>query len=125
MSINNLVDFSTQMTVHTVFGQPEFNEVMSTVKAYSNGQPTSNILWDLRNATLQPLTSETFDLIKKLIKNICDAKRAGKVALVATGDLYNVLTQTLIDVSATEDIPFSMVAFYSMPTALKWLRANE
>lgn len=121
MPINNLVDFSKQMTLHTGSGQLELDEIMATVKAFSNGQLTTNILWDLRNATVKPPTSDALDLIKKLTKKSGKRKAPRKVAIVASSDLFNVLTQTLSTFFLTENVPFSVVAFRSMTEALKWL----
>jgi len=121
MPINNLVDFSKQMTLHTGSGQLDLDEIMATVKAFSDGQLTNNILWDLRNATVKPLTSNALDLIEKLVKKSGNGKTPSKVAIVASDDAYNVFTQTLSAFVITENIPFSIVAFRSMTEALKWL----
>ncbi len=125
MPINNLVDLSTQITVHTGSGQLRPDEIMATAKAFSNGAPTNNILWDLRNATVKPLTSDALVLIKNLIKKSENGGTASKVAIVPPPDLYNPLTKTLAAFSATENIPFSVVAFRSMLKALKWLRETS
>jgi hypothetical protein len=121
MPIKNLVDFSKQMTIHTGSGQMEPDEIMATVKAFSDGQRTNKVLWDLRNATMEPLTSNALDLIKKMIKKSSSSDTPKKVAIVASNDLYKVFSRTLAASSLTEEAPFSLAPFRSMTEALKWL----
>ena len=52
MPITTSVDNDKQLTTHTVIGEISFEEVMTTLRQFWEGQLTISVLWDFRKGSM-------------------------------------------------------------------------
>ena len=125
MSITTSVDNDKQLTTHTVIGEVSFEEGMTTLKQFWEGQATRNVLWDFRKASLTCVSVRETEAIMDYIKHHSEKYSGGKTALVASGDLeYGILrmAQTLAEIKG---FSLQMEIFRSFKEAIQWLGEEE
>jgi len=125
MSITTSVDNDKQLTTHTVIGEVYFEEEMTTLKQFWEGQTTKNALWDFRKASLARVSSKETETIMDYIKHHSGKCSVGKTALVASGDLeYGILrmAQTLAEIKG---FYLQLEIFRSFEEAIQWLGEEE
>ena len=75
MPITTTTDHDRQLTIHTVTGEPAFEDGMATLKQFWEGQPTMNVLWDFRKASLARVSFEETEAIMDYI----NIKKSGEL----------------------------------------------
>ena len=68
MPITTTIDHDRQLTIHTVTGEPSIEEGMETLKQSLEVQPTRNVLWDFRKASLVHVSSEETEAMMNYIQ---------------------------------------------------------
>ena len=125
MPITTSVDSDKQLTTHTVIGEASFEEGMTTLKQFWEGQPTMNVLWDFRKASLARVSSEETEAIMNYIKRHSEKRSGGKTALVVSGDLEYGLSRMSQMLADLHSISLQMEVFRSFKEAIQWLGQGE
>lgn len=125
MPITTQVDHDRQLTIHTVSGNPSFEEGMEVFKSFYEKHPTRNLLWDLRNANLQQISSKDLEEFVHYVKLHSEARTGGKTAFVVSRDLEFGLLRMVDAYSEFAKIPFNLMTFRSMDEATQWLEKED
>jgi hypothetical protein len=121
MPINNLLDYSKQMIVHTGTGTLQLDEMLETTKKFFKTRPFKNVLWDLREVIMEPMPSEAWHAMYTTLARLGQGQSLSKVAIVASDDLYHSLKKAAPAHNRHEHGESSISTFRSMPEALQWL----
>ena len=121
MSITTSVDNDKQLTTHTVIGEVSFEEEMTTLKKFWEGQTTRNVMWDFRKASLARVSSGKTEAIMDYIKHHSGKYSGGKTALVASGDLEYGLSRFSQTLAEMKSYPLQLEVFRSFEAAIQWL----
>ena len=125
MPINSHIDETKKLTVFKVKGELLYDEAISVVKSFYEGQPTENVLWDLSDITEIHITSEQVESIENLIQRFKSARSKGKTAFVAPNDLVYGLSRMFNTFGEISGSPFQRWAFRSMEEAYQWLSEED
>ncbi len=125
MPITTTIDHDRQLTIHTVTGEPSFEEGMATLKQSLEGKPTRNVLWDFRKASLARVSSKETEAMMDYIKHHSEKRSGGKTALVASGDLEYGLSRIAQALAEIKSFSFQMEVFRSLKEAIQWLGEEE
>ncbi len=91
MSITTHLDKTIDLTVFTITGVLAFDEVMSTVKDFYDGDPTKHVLWDLLEVTENLIPLEQAEKIVTFQPRFEGKRELGKTAIVAQDQfLYGI-----------------------------------
>ena len=121
MPISSRTDPSNDLTVFTASGVLTFEEQMAAFKEFYEGEPTKNVVLDLRNITGKRISSDELRRIIAFIKLHKDKRGPGKTALIAKTDLDFGLSRMSDALAESEGVPWKIRAFRSMGDAVKWL----
>jgi hypothetical protein len=123
-----LITCSGQLTCHLVSGETSFEEIVKAIVGFYEEGPTENVLWDLRDASLDNLTADDVKAIVEraaaLAKNHPEIKAGGKTAIVAPHDLELGIAR-IIQIQAENRFPFDVRAFRTTEAAIQWLTAEK
>lgn len=125
MPINSHIDETTKITVFKVTGKLLYDEAISVVKSFYEGQPTENVLWDLSDITEIQLTSEQIERIENLSQSFISARSKGKTAFVAPKDEVYGLSRMFNAFGEIRVSPFQRQSFRSMEEAYQWLSEED
>ncbi len=125
MPITTSVDNEKQLTTHTVIGQVSFEEGMETLKQSLEVQPTRNVLWDFRKASLARVSSKETEAMMNYIQHHSEKRSGGKTALVASGNLEYGLSRMAETLAEIKTISIQINAFRSFKEAIQWFGEEE
>jgi hypothetical protein len=125
MTVSPSTDESRDLTIFTVKGELAFEVQMNTLKAFYNGEPTANVLWDFRLMEGNRLSSKELEVLFALIKNNQGKRPKGKTALVSATDLDFGLSRVSETLCHVQNLPWEIRAFRSMDDALKWIDGDS
>ena len=125
MPIDSHIDETNKLTVFKATGVLRYDEIISAVKSFYEGQPTENVLWDLSDITEIQLTSEQVESIVSLSKRFNSARSKGKTAFVAQNDLVYGLSRMFNTLGEISGAPFQRWAFRSMEEAYQWFSEED
>jgi len=121
MPITSSIDNEKQLTIHTAMGEVSFEDGMTTLRQFWEGQPTINVLWDLRKASLARVTSEETEAIMNYIQQHSEKRSGGKTALVVSGELEYGLSRMSQSLGEIKNLSLQMEVFRSFKKAMQWL----
>jgi hypothetical protein len=125
MPIVNSIDHDKALTIHTVTGEPLFEEIIAAVKQFYESKPTKNVLWDLRKASLVHVSYAELRKILDYVSPMAEKRAGGKTALVGTKDLEFAMSRTFKTFSEIGNLPFQVEAFRSIEEANQWLDEED
>ena len=125
MPVKTKVDHDKQLTIHTVTGEPSFQEGMATFKKFYEGNPTQNVLWDFRKASLARISSKQTEAIIDYIKHHAEKRVGGKTAILVSRDLEYGMSRMVQALTKIKDIPLKTEIFRSIEEAIQWLSKDE
>ena len=125
MPINSHIDENKKLTVFKATGVLRYDEIISIVKSFYEGQPTENVLWDLAEITETQLTSEQVEIIAGFDLRYEGTRSKGKTALVAPKDEVFGLSRMFGTLSEVQDIPFHLNIFREIEQAYQWLSEED
>ena len=121
VTVKTTVDESKRLTTHAATGELTFPEILETVQAFYENQPTENQLWDLRNASTAGITAEQIQDLADIGKRHGELRTGGKTAIVVSTDADFGLSRVLEAFIEIQEVPFSVMGFRSIDKALEWL----
>ena len=116
-------DDSKQLTVFTVTGELNFENLLAYMKAYNEDFAlTKNCVWDFRPATGGEVISENqLGYFASIMKQYAFETPVSKMGFVIEGDLGFGLARMLSTFEALYDVTLDAKAFLSMAEAVTWL----
>ena len=121
MPISSKVLKNKDLTIFTATGELTLEVQMDALKPFYEGEPTRNVLWDMRGITGIRISSDELQLIIKYIKLHTERRPSGKTALVTKSDLDFGLGRMSESYAQQENLPWEIRVFASMSEAKKWL----
>jgi len=114
-----------KLTIFTVTGKISFEEVMRALKRSYAGNPTSNILWDLRKGSATDLTYDNLVKISEYTAKVSGKRQGGKTALVSPSDVDYGILRTLDSFGEVYEFSFYIRAFRDYDEAIVWLESKQ
>ncbi len=129
MPITLKVDKAKSLTIFTMTGEPDIDEIHNAIKSFWEAHElTVSALWDVRYANLTNLKSSDIENIAAIIRQYAhrfEERKAGKTAIVASSDLQYGLSRILGTFYEIEDFPTQLKIFRLMEEAIKWLDQDK
>ena len=122
LSIISHIDASRTLTIFEAEGPLFFDEMVLAIKHFFEGKdtpPTNNILWDLRNATVDHSLSGNVEELAIFACQIDKRKGLIKTAIVASNDAVFDFAQLYKSHISRPSIKFEV--FRAMDDAIEWL----
>ena len=123
------VDKANSLTIFTMIGEINIDEIHDAIKSFWQAQElTLGALWDVRHAKLTDLESSDVERIAASIRQYAhrfEERNTGKTAIVASSDLQFGLSRILGTFYEIEDIPTPLKIFRNMDEAMEWLDQDE
>ena len=125
MPVKTSADHDKQLTIHTVTGEPSFEEGMAAFKQFWEGKPTQNVLWDFRKASLTRLSSKETEAMIDYIRQHAEKRAGGKTAILVSKDFEYGMSRMIKTLTEFEDFPFKLEIFRSLEEASHWLDKED
>jgi len=125
MPVTIKADHDKQLTIHTVTGEPSFEEGMATFKKFYGGKPTQNVLWDFRKASLSRISAKEIEAILDYIQQHAEKRIGGKTAILVSKNLEYGISRMVQTFTELKDIPIETKTFRSIEEAIQWLGKEE
>jgi hypothetical protein len=123
MAIATIIDLDNQLTTFKAEGELALTEIRQAITDYYRGDVTPLVLWDLRKASLNRLSSQDVQSLVKFLEQHGSIRRGGLTALVADEDAdYGMLR---MGEAYADGVPFSARIFRSTEEARQWLAQNK
>lgn len=124
MAIDVHIDKAADVTTFTVKGHTEFEAFMAEFKAFYDNPPTTNIIWDLEQASVWDLTLSQIERLANYAPRIQKSRPGDKTAIVASDAMTVALSQLIIQHGVDKNIKRKVRIFNSLDNALAWVKGN-
>ena len=125
MPITTTISHDRALTIHTVTGDPPFDELMATLKQFWESQPTRNLLWDFSEARLAHISYSEARKIIDYVRPQTEKRAGGKTALVGSKDIEYGMSRTLKALREFQNPSYQLEVFRSMEEASQWLDEED
>jgi len=125
MSITRSVQQEKQLAIFTVSGTPSFEELMEVLKHFYEKHPTRDLLWDLRNGTIESLYYDELDTLSDYVQQSGEVRAGGKTAFVVSRGLDYGVIKMIGTFMEIKNIPIQTMRFHSMEKAVQWLEEEN
>ena len=123
MGIQSSVISEYQLTIHTAQGELQFNEVVTTLSAFFANEPTTNVLWDLREAVLTRLTGDQIRIFVEFAAQRNVTRQGGRTALLVSERVGDYSMVRMVEILGNMLGPnVEGVIFHDYEEAMQWLR---
>jgi len=117
--IDTSINYELDTTVHNVTGNVTPQEILDKLEKYYQGEPTTLILWDFTNASMNKLTiDELKDLVRKAKKY---SRNVARIAMVFSTDMDFKIGRMLGTMTEIEGYDFEFNVFRKVRDAREWL----
>jgi hypothetical protein len=121
MPIETDVDLNNQITTHTVKGETSFDEMMATIRAFYSGNPTANVIWDLREGTFAALASKQIESIATLTSGLSKHRIVGKTAGIVAHDVDFGIVRMFSSLVEAKGYKPETGVFHDKKAAMDWI----
>ena len=121
MPITTTVDHHRELTIHTGTGEVSFEELMTVLRKFWDGQPTKNVLWDGRTGETPNLSTDDIERMVDYVVPKAENRLVGKTALVVPRDLEYGLSRAANILHEIAQLPYQIGVFRSIEEAYQWL----
>ena len=123
MFIKKEIDKAKQLTIFTVDGELDIDELSAHYKSYyEDEKPSKNVIWDFRSAVGgSKLTNELIKYYASFPKRYAHKRPVGKTAFVVKGDFSYGLGRMMAAFAEIEYVKLTVNVFRSMDQAIQWL----
>lgn len=127
MTININVDPSNNLTIFTGTGAISFDEAIKCIRSFYDSNPTSNVLFDLRKASAEQISSSQIKQIAEFLQELRRVRKGGRTAIVSATDVDFGLARMLqIFTSMSDsDASFEMKVFRDIKAASLWVTGSD
>src|SRR3954463_2339274 len=123
--ITNLLEAEHNLTVVTVVGEVDAEQVLSQIISFLTGEPTQLVLWDIREGSLARLSSGDLRMIIKRGAQFADRRKGGQTAIVCSTDIDYGLGRMFETLASLQHIPFEISVFRDLSEANQWLHQRR
>jgi hypothetical protein len=109
------------LTVIFMTGNIPPGELLEALKAFYDGSPTADVIWDFREVTGGVLTAEDIREIFDCSMENLEKRQSGRTAFVAPADYEYGLARMTSTIGELRDVPWELQAFRSVEDATRWL----
>jgi len=119
------VDERSQLSVHTIEGAINDDDIITTIEEYNRGEPTLFVIWDFSDADLSGFNEENIQFMLKFGKHYTANQTGGKTALVLPDDMQFGLGRMVEAYAELMGIDRPIRSFRSQAAARRWLGIAE
>ena len=119
--IETSTDCPKDLTIHTVKGDVNAEEIIQRIKEYNTGEVTLRVIWDYSDAIIEDSSNEKLRSVLAAAGKYNEARKGGKAALVSSGDLLFGLERMYETLSEIRNSPVEHRAFRNMEDAKEWI----
>lgn len=123
--IEVLVDNQNDLSVYTVKGKVNAQDILMEIEAYIKGAHSTRVLWDFTSARLERISNEDSHTILQAAKKFGKNVKEGKVAMVFSHDLGFGMGRMFETLSEIEHYTFEFNTFRTIEDARTWLGISE
>ena len=119
--ITRLFDVENDVTVFTVVGDVDAEQVLSHIIAFLTGAPTPLVLWDITGDSLAGLSSKDLRMIVERAAPFADRRQGGRTTIVCSQDLDYDFSRMFQTFAELHRVPIAMQVFRHRDAARAWL----
>jgi len=119
--IETSIDYPNDLTIHTVKGYVNAEEIIQRIEEYNAGKVTLRAIWDFSDASIEDSSSEKLRSVLAAAGKYNEARKGGKAALVATEAFLFGLERMYGILTEIRDSPVEHRAFRNMEDAKEWI----
>lgn len=113
------------LTIFRATGIVSVEDQKKELKAFYEGSPTLNVIWDFSMMQEVSATSSELREIILYAKQFTDRRPGGRTALVVDTKLKYGLARMASTFAEIEEIPWDIRAFEDMNSALTWIQESK
>lgn len=125
MPLKTMRDPQADLTIHTVIGPAEQEEMYAALMAGGPENQTRLVLWDMSGAEVGHVTAEILRPFIMKAAELGQAREGGRTAVVAPDDLAYGLAHMSEALTELAESPYRLRAFRSQAEALVWLQSED
>jgi hypothetical protein len=119
--IETTIDRGAGLTVKTIRGAVSAQELVDALTVFYADDPTLNILWDFREATLDQLTSGDLKIVSQVTRTHAGQRSGGRTALLFSTQFAYGMGRMYDQAQNARDLPVDHMSFLDLDAALAWL----
>ena len=119
MPITISTERDKDLTTFVGRGRLESAEIQDAITEFYRNGPTTNVLWDIRRATIGHLNTDDIHNIRQVIALRAGQRQNGKTAIVTARDLDFGITR--MGEAYAQDLPLDFMMFRNLEEAESWL----
>ncbi len=121
MPIESTQSIKNDLTVFTVTGHSDPEELITVITAFHAAGPTRNALWDFTRAEVWDFSGEDVEKISDLSSRFDENRAGAKVALLASDEMTEALLKLFILFGDLKENRVRLQLFRTKAQALDWL----
>ena len=123
--IESLIDHKTNLTIHTVNGLVDGDDIIQRMEEYHSGEVTKLIIWDFSDADLRDLTTKKITSIANIGRHFTESRMGGQKALISLHNLSFGLGRMYEVLAEIEKFLIQTKVFRNMEEAKNWLGITD
>lgn len=112
------------LTVNTVRGTLQLRHVQAALDEFYEVGPTTNVIWDMREADSSALAWEDLRAIVEHARSYADQREGGRTAFVVASDFAYGVCRMYTIMADVHDHPIGHGTFRTLEEAEAWLRGE-
>ena len=124
MGITTEHDRARDLTIFRASGELTYEMQIEALSRFYAGEPTPNVLWDMREIRGNRVSSGELQRIVAFAKQHTDKRARGKTALVVGSKLDFGLSRQVDAYADNEQLPWKIRPFLSLRSALTWIEED-
>lgn len=123
-SITGSLEAANDLTLVTVRGEVDAEQVLSQIITFLTGEPTRLVLWDFRAGSLARISPGELKMIAEKGAPYADRRRGGRTAVVCSKEADYGLSRMFQTFARLAHIPFEINVFRDVTEAREWLNSG-
>ena len=123
--ITSSLKADSDLTIVTVVGEVNAEQVVSQIISFLTGEPTQLVLWDFREGSLASLSSKDLQMIVQRGAQFADRRKGGRTAIVCSKEVDYGLGRMFQTFASLQHIPFEINVFRNLEEAVEWLNQSR
>jgi hypothetical protein len=119
--IETSIDYPNDLTIHTVKGSVNAEEIIQRMEEYGSGRITLRVIWNFSDASIEDSSSDKLRSVLAAAGKYNEARKGGKAALVSTEAFLFGLERMYGILAEVRDSPVEHRAFRNMEDAKEWI----
>ena len=119
--IETSIDYPNDLTVHTVKGDVNAEEIIQRIEEYNSEKVTLRVIWDFSDAIIEDSSNEKLRSVLAAAGEYNEVRKGGKAALVSTETFLFGLERMYGILTELKDSPVEHRAFRNMEDAKEWI----